>query len=80
MWILGIGTNVRSTWFILVTISCIDSITQSDILSACCRKLPQNTPRAREMPADDSLPSVSGNVNIKQETKEEQGGQNLHRP
>jgi hypothetical protein len=80
MWTLGIGNNPRSAWFILVTISCIDSITQSDILFACYRKPRRSIPKAREIIADNSFPSESGDVNIKHEAKEEWDKSNSHHP
>ena len=52
-------------------ISCIDSTTQSDIVSADCRKPIIAIPRAREIPVAASFLSASVGINIQQEAKEE---------
>ena len=49
--------NSRSALFILLTMSCIDSITQSDIVTSWRRQPTWNIPRAPEMLSTNSFPS-----------------------
>src|ERR1700679_2199386 len=72
--------NLRCSFFNSLTISCIDSTTQSDIVSADCHQPIKAIPRAHEIPVADSFPSASRNMNIQQETKEEPYRSNSHHP
>ena len=60
------GDNSRSALFILLTISCMDSITQSDIVSALYRQLIWNIPSAPDILAANSFPSTSRRMKVQQ--------------
>ena len=71
--------SLRCSFFNSLTISCIDSTTQSDIVSDL-RQPNKAIPRAREMPVADSFPSASGDMIIQQGANEERNKSNSHRP
>ena len=61
--------NLRCSFFNSLTISCIDSTTRSDVVSADCRKPIKALPRALKIPVAASFPSASGDMNTQQEGK-----------
>ena len=73
------GNSLRCS-FNSLTISCMVSTTQSDIVSAGCHQPIKAIPRAREIPVADRFPSASGDMDIQQKTKEEWDKSNSHHP
>ena len=61
---IGHRNDLRCSFFNSLTISCIDSTTQSDAVSVDCHQAIKAIPRARKIPVAGSFPSASGDMNV----------------